>query len=314
MPNHFHLLLEVHRFPTARILQSLLTGYARRFNKVHGRRGHLFEGRYKAIVCDRDSYLLELVRYIHLNPVRASLVKRPSEWQWSGHGEYLGKQKRELIDSGLVIGQLRPPAHYELFIRDGAKVNYRAEWHPGDGAPFLGPGRFVKTIAKESIPPPSSRRITLEDLLKSAAAKSGLSAEILLRKGRLGSVVNARGSICPRRPITAWLSRLPSRLFSQLPSIQCQSCTAKKLIDLGKSVIIAVFLSHRRLQAHQLQQSGIRQAHRRGTTHRRSEKARRDSASGGPHSDGRRPVRAALHARGTLRCDAKRSLEGLTGR
>ena len=53
MPNHFHLLLEVHRFPTARILQSLLTGYARRFNKVHHRRGHLFEGRYKAIVCDR---------------------------------------------------------------------------------------------------------------------------------------------------------------------------------------------------------------------------------------------------------------------
>jgi putative transposase len=192
MPNHFHLLLEVHRFPTARILQSLLTGYARRFNKVHRRRGHLFEGRYKAIVCDRDSYLLELVRYIHLNPVRASLVKRPGRWQWSGHGEYLGKQKRELIDSGPVIGQLRTPARYEAFIRDGAKVNYRAEWHPGDGAPFLGPGRFVKKIAQESIPPTSSRRITLKDLVKSAAAKSGLSTEILLRKGRLGRVVNAR--------------------------------------------------------------------------------------------------------------------------
>jgi hypothetical protein len=88
--------------------------------------------------------------------------------------------------------QLRTPARYEAFIRDGAKVNYRAEWHPGDGAPFLGPGRFVKKIAQESIPPPSSRRITLKDLLKSAAAKSGLSTEILLRKGRLGRVVNAR--------------------------------------------------------------------------------------------------------------------------
>jgi len=194
MPNHFHLLLEVQRFPTARILQSLLTGYARRFNKIHRRRGHLFEGRYKAVVCDRDSYLLELVRYIHLNPVRASLVKRPGKWQWSGHGEYLGKERRGLIDSGPVMGQLRTAARYEAFIRDGAKVNYRAEWHPGDGAPFLGPERFVKKIAKEeAVPPPtSSRRATLRDLLKSVAAKSRLSAEILLRKGRLGSVVNAR--------------------------------------------------------------------------------------------------------------------------
>jgi putative transposase len=192
MPNHFHLLLEVHRFPTARILQSLLTGYAQRFNKIHHRRGHLFEGRYKAIVCDRDSYLLELVRYIHLNPVRASLVKQPGKWQWSGHGEYLGKEKRGLIDSGPVMGQLRTAASYEAFIRAGAKVNYRAEWHPGDGAPFLGPERFVKKIAKEPVPPSSSRRATLRDLLKSVAAKSGLSAEILLRKGRLGSVVSAR--------------------------------------------------------------------------------------------------------------------------
>src|SRR5438874_10273073 len=75
MSNHFHLLLELHRFPTARILQSLLTGYVRRFNKIYRRQGHLFEGRYKAILCERDSYLLELVRYIHLNPVRAKMVK-----------------------------------------------------------------------------------------------------------------------------------------------------------------------------------------------------------------------------------------------
>ena len=87
-----HLLLEVHRFPTARILQSLLTGYARRFNKIHHQRGHLFEGRYKAIVCDRDNYLLELVRYIHLNRVRASLVKQPGKWPWSGH-RISGKRK-----------------------------------------------------------------------------------------------------------------------------------------------------------------------------------------------------------------------------
>jgi hypothetical protein len=192
MSNHFHLLLEVDRFPTARILQSLLTGYVRRFNKIHGRRGHLFEGRYKAIVCDRDSYLLELVRYIHLNPVRAALIKRPGDWRWSGHGEYLGKEKRGLIDSGPVMGELRTAARYEAFIREGAKVNYRAEWHPGDGAPFLGPERFVKKISKETSPPLISRRASLKDLLKSVAAKSGVPADVLLRKGRLANVVEAR--------------------------------------------------------------------------------------------------------------------------
>ena len=76
MTNHFHLLLEVQQSPTARILQSLLTGYAREFNRTHGHREHLFQARYRVIVCDRDSYLLELVRYIHLNPVRAKMVKR----------------------------------------------------------------------------------------------------------------------------------------------------------------------------------------------------------------------------------------------
>ncbi len=106
MSNHFHLLLEVQQASTARVLQSLLTGYARRFNRTHHHRGHLFQGRYKAIVCDRDSYLLELVRYIHLNPVRAKMVKRPGEWQWSGHAEYLGKEGTGLIDRGPVMEEL----------------------------------------------------------------------------------------------------------------------------------------------------------------------------------------------------------------
>jgi hypothetical protein len=75
--------------------------------------------------------------------------------------------------------------------RDGARVNYRAEWHPGDGAPFLGPERFVKKIAKE-VQPSISRRASLNDLLKRVGAKSGLSAEMLLRKDRLASIVNAR--------------------------------------------------------------------------------------------------------------------------
>jgi hypothetical protein len=184
--------MEVQRPPTARILQSLLTGYVRRFNKTHRRRGHLFEGRYKAIMCERESYLLELVRYIHLNAVRAGMVERPGEWPWSGHGEYLGKEKRGLIDPGPVLGELNTAARYEAFIREGVKESYRAEWHPGERAPFLGPEQFKKKIAKEQPLPPVSRRTPLKELLKRDAANSGMEPETIERKGRTAKTVETR--------------------------------------------------------------------------------------------------------------------------
>lgn len=88
-------------------MQSLLTGYVRRFNRTHRHKGHVFQGRhYKAIACDRDSYPLELVGYIHLNPLRAKMVTRPGEWQWTGHGEYLRTNHRGLIDPSQVMEEL----------------------------------------------------------------------------------------------------------------------------------------------------------------------------------------------------------------
>lgn len=192
MSNHFHLLLEVIDFSTSRIMQSLLTGYVRRFNATHKHRGHLFQGRYKGIVCDRESYLLELVRYIHLNPVRAGLVQRPSEWSWSGHREYLGRDKRGLIDPGPVMAELQTSGRYEAFVREGIKGSYRAEWHPGDHAPFLGSERFIKRIARERTPATRSQRVPLRELLQTLAARAGLEPETLHRKGRTAAVVATR--------------------------------------------------------------------------------------------------------------------------
>src|SRR2546430_8439543 len=192
MSNHFHLLLEVVDVPTARIMQSLLTGYVRRFNAINQHKGHLFQGRYRAIVCDRDSYLLELVRYIHLNPVRAGLVKRPGDWQWSGHGEYLGRDQRKLVDPGPVMAEVRSKARDEALIREGIKDPYRAKWHPGDHAPFLGSERFVRKIAREKAPPAASRRVSLGELLRKIAVKAALEPEALRRKGRAARLVDAR--------------------------------------------------------------------------------------------------------------------------
>ncbi len=192
MPNHVHLLVEVGATPTGKLMQALLTAYVRAFNRRHRRRGHLFQGRYKAIVCDRDSYLLELVRYIHLNPVRAGLVQRPSEWAWSGHGEYLGRHRRGLLDPGPVMEQLESPVRYEAFVREGRSGGYRAEWHPGESAPFLGTTAFVKQVLKEPGPLEPSRRRPLPVLWREAAKRAGVSPEALRHGGRTRRVVEAR--------------------------------------------------------------------------------------------------------------------------
>lgn len=83
MGNHFHLAMQVGPVPLAVIMQRLLTGYALTFNQRHNRTGHLFQARYKAILCRDERYLAGLIRYIHLNPVRARLVERPQDWPWS---------------------------------------------------------------------------------------------------------------------------------------------------------------------------------------------------------------------------------------
>lgn len=105
MPNHFHLLLEVGRAPLSKAMQSLLYRYTRRYNQRYRKIGHLFQGRYKAILCDRESYLMELIRYLHLNPVRGGMVSDPSRYSWSSHGAYLcGKSTSGLaVEEGLKL-------------------------------------------------------------------------------------------------------------------------------------------------------------------------------------------------------------------
>jgi len=100
IPNHFHLLLRTGLTPLSKVMRRLMTGYAVTFNKRHKRSGHLFQNRYKSIVCEEDPYLLELIRYIHLNPLRAGVVKDLMEldkYPWCGHSAILGKRKNPLI-------------------------------------------------------------------------------------------------------------------------------------------------------------------------------------------------------------------------
>ena len=126
MPNHIHLLIKVDHDPLSNIIQRILTSYVLRFNKIYKRQGHLFQARYHTIICDRDSYLLELVRYIHLNPVRAGLVKNPSDWKWSGHNGYVGRYDDRLLEVNPILSQLSSTSetaqnNYLQFLKDGIK-------------------------------------------------------------------------------------------------------------------------------------------------------------------------------------------------
>lgn len=106
MPNHFHLLGKTGRQPLATSMRKLLTGYVVNFNRRHRRHGHLFQNRYKSIVCQEDLYLKELVRYIHLNLLRGGWVKNLnalSQCPWSGHSALMGHVKREWQDTEYVL-------------------------------------------------------------------------------------------------------------------------------------------------------------------------------------------------------------------
>lgn len=99
MSNHAHFLIEVGSVSLSRIMQRIETIWSKRFNFEHHRSGHVFQGRFKSICCGKDRYFMGLLRYIHLNPVRAGLIGRPEDWAWSSYREYLNLSTSRLTDT-----------------------------------------------------------------------------------------------------------------------------------------------------------------------------------------------------------------------
>lgn len=113
MGNHYHLLIAINEIPLAVTMQKALTRYALYFNRTHDRVGHLFQSRYTAMPCQDLAYLIHLVAYIHMNPVRAGLAAHPADWAWSSHGELAGGSPRYLAlgrleeSVGMAASELR---------------------------------------------------------------------------------------------------------------------------------------------------------------------------------------------------------------
>jgi REP element-mobilizing transposase RayT len=103
MSNHYHFVLETHRANLSRLMRHVNGVYTQRCNRRHQRVGHLFQGRFKAILVDRDAYLLEVCRYVDLNPVRARLVKRAEDWAWSPPSLLLRALPRYVFPNGARV-------------------------------------------------------------------------------------------------------------------------------------------------------------------------------------------------------------------
>jgi putative transposase len=156
LPDHFHLLCKTEKCSLASSMRRLLTGYVVNFNKRHGRHGHLFQNRYKSIVCQEDLYLQELVRYIHLNLLRAGLVKdleALNHSAWSGHSALLGTVKRDWQDTTYILslfGRSTASARraYLEFLQDGIPLGRRPEFVGGGLIRSLGSWSSVLAVRK----------------------------------------------------------------------------------------------------------------------------------------------------------------------
>lgn len=166
LSNHFHLLVRTGREPIFRSMKKLLTGYVVNFNLRHKRIGHLFHNRYKSVICEEDPYLLELTRYIHLNPVRAGMVGGVEElrnYRWAGHCVIMGRveQKWQDIDTVLrYFGRGRKAVEkYEQFVREGVSQGRRPELVGGGLIRSLGGWSQVLSLKRRGVKVASDQRI-----------------------------------------------------------------------------------------------------------------------------------------------------------
>jgi len=232
LDNHAHILLRSSTYGLSRYMRRLLTGHAVVYNQRHNRHGHLFQNRYKSIVCEEEAYFLELVRYIHLNPLRAGQVKSLDDlaaWPWCGHSTLMGETGHEWQDTDSVLtrfGKHRNAARqaYQEFVADGVPRGRRPELVGGglvrsQGAwsrvesprrqclmvqsddRILGSGTFVERMVQEADEiqrrgfSHRENRQKAAEFLRQACTDGGINLAELQAGGRRGNIPVIRSKI-----------------------------------------------------------------------------------------------------------------------
>lgn len=235
MSNHVHILFKSGKDGISAVMRKLLTWYAVYFNRRHRRTGHLFENRYKSILCDEENYLLALVRYIHLNPIRVGIIRTLEEldrYTWSGHRAIVGEAKHLWMDTDTVLyrfGKTKKKAitEYRRFVQEdigkgrntaltgGGLIRSQGGWsqvlsmrrkglkEEADER-ILGDGDFVQEILKEA----EERHLrqlklrqsgpNIAEIIRQECKKSKISPEELKRGSRRRRASEARAAIALR--------------------------------------------------------------------------------------------------------------------
>lgn len=200
MDNHYHLLIETPKANLSQIMQNVNTSYTVYINKRHKRYGHLFQGRFKGIIVDKETYLVVLTRYIHLNPVRARIVKRPEDYRWTSYREYIGdsKEKESLADTTETLSCFSKKKNaainaYREFVSDSISEESNPLEDVEAGL-IMGGKQFKELIRKllhgrkpdEEIPQLKRFReeIPIDKIIKTCCEYYGKKKEELLARGK----------------------------------------------------------------------------------------------------------------------------------
>ena len=233
IPNHFHLLLKTGSVPIATVMHKLLTGYAVSYNRRHVRHGHLFQNRYKSILCQEDAYLLQLVRYIHLNPLKAKLVSNLDEldnYKYCGHHCLVGTKLSVWQDTDEILSNFAKTSgvamrKYKEYLLAGLNADEQPDFAGGgllrsccgmqqlnklhnvgvlhaNDERILGDSEFVENILADADgrfnkhPEPMLCRIDFGGLVVALSRHFGINEAELLSASKIPAVVQVRSLLC----------------------------------------------------------------------------------------------------------------------
>lgn len=199
MSNHIHLVIQVGTVSLSCLMHHLASAYSRYINQTQGRIGHLFQARFKAILVDADNYLSELVRYVHLNPVRAGIVDRPENYTWSGHKAYIGLIDIPWLSQEWVLKKFHQsdiPARvlYEEYVKRGIGEKARSEFFSGSHqGRLLGDDNFVERVIEETQSNSANSKLSVIDLMNIIAAVINIPLSSMQSRAKRSQIAQARG-------------------------------------------------------------------------------------------------------------------------
>lgn len=197
MKNHVHLVIQIASIPLSKIVQNISFRYTLYINNKYSTIGHLFHGRYKAILVDPQNYLLQLVRYIHLNPVRANIVSKPEEFRWSSYRAYLGKCRCDWLTVDFVLrffsnNRSEAAVDFKQFVIDGIEQGYTQQFVSGSvKSDILGDKEFLDEVSEDH-KSNTDELISMEKIITTVCRRVNIDNELLVSPSRLREISKIR--------------------------------------------------------------------------------------------------------------------------